>query len=180
MLHSRVSLFIYAIHSTTVGRDRISQDGVFRLSCPTFCKYWPVTAEITDSTACSHHKILSWSWVTLRSTRMGVPPRKWWLSAAKWLLLHHGCVHWLSHERREYCYACCASQERINVSAVPMALCVFFQPLSSRIAYSGFNKQCAKCEQQDSWHHEQDKQYKHIYVSSNIPIHPSPYPPWYP
>ena len=28
------------------------------------------------------------------------------------------------------CYGCCASQERINMSSVPMGLCVFFQPLS--------------------------------------------------
>ena len=97
-----------------------------------------------------------------------------------WLVRQPGersCAFMLYHV---CCYSCRASQKKINLPAVPMALCVFFQPLSSRIAYSGFNKQCAKCEQQDSWHHEQDKQYKRIYVNSNVPIHPSPYPPWYP
>ena len=81
--------------------------------------------------------------------------------------------------RRKYCYghcasqqrlcivlgyamaavACCISQESINVSAVPMAPQVFFQPLSSRLAYPEFNKQCEQCEQQDNWRCEQYQQY---------------------
>ena len=36
--------------------------------------------------------------------------------------------------------SCCANQERINVSAVPMAPQVSFQPLSSSLAYPGFKK----------------------------------------
>ena len=80
--------------------------------------------------------------------------------------------------RREYCYGCCViqkrdcallgyamaaataavSQERINVSAVPMAPQVFFQPLGSHLAYPGFSEQCRQCKQQDNWHHEQDDQ----------------------
>ena len=47
-------------------------------------------------------------------------------------------------------YGSCASQERRKVSAVPMAPCVFFQPLSSNLAYPGFSKQCGECEQ-DQW-----------------------------
>ena len=39
------------------------------------------------------------------------------------LLLRHGCVCWVSHERREYsvfgCCGCRASQERISASAAP-------------------------------------------------------------
>ena len=46
------------------------------------------------------------------------------------ILLHHNCVHWISHERseysvsttvaaasarREYCYGCSVSQERVCV-----------------------------------------------------------------
>ena len=54
------------------------------------------------------------------------------------------------------CYGCCASQERINMSAVPTAPRVSFQPLSLSLAYPGFGKQC---EQQDNWQHEQDQQY---------------------
>ena len=99
------------------------------------------------------------------------------------LLLPHGCVHWVSQERREHsstvmaavsarrevvcryvvlCYicfcGCCASQKRINVSAVPMTPPVFFQPLSSLLAYSGFTKYCGKCEKQDNWRHKQDEE----------------------
>ena len=47
----------------------------------------------------------------------------------------------------------------MEVSAVPMAPPVFFQPLSPCLDYPGLSKQCAQCEQQDSWHHEQDQQY---------------------
>ena len=54
------------------------------------------------------------------------------------------------------CYGCHASQETISMSAVPMALQVFFQPLSSCLAYPGFSEQC---EQTDNRHHEQDQQY---------------------
>ena len=39
------------------------------------------------------------------------------------------------------CYGCHASQERINMSAVPTVPQVFFQPLSSWLAYSGFSRQ---------------------------------------
>ena len=56
---------------------------------------------------------------------------------------------------KRLCYGCCASQERINVSAFPMAPRVFFQPLSLSLAYPGFSEQC---EHQDNWHREQDQQ----------------------
>ena len=55
-------------------------------------------------------------------------------------------------------YWCCASQRKINISAVSMAPQVFFQPLSSLLAYAGFSKHCRQCEQQDNWCHEQDKE----------------------
>ena len=62
-----------------------------------------------------------------------------------WLLL------WLLCQLGErMCYGCCASQERINMSAVPTAPRVSFQPFSSSLSYPGFSEQC---EQQDSWHH---------------------------
>ena len=54
---------------------------------------------------------------------------------------------------------CCASQQIINMSAIPMAPWVSFQPLSLHLAYSGFSKQCRKCEQQDHWPQEQDQLY---------------------
>ena len=52
-----------------------------------------------------------------------------------------------SQEERIYyvcCYGCCVSQERINGSAVPMTSWVFFQSLSSCLAYPRFNEQCAQ------------------------------------
>ena len=57
------------------------------------------------------------------------------------------------------CYGFRASQERINVSAIPTAPCVFFQSLSSHLAYPGFSEQCGQCKQRDNWHYEQDQQY---------------------
>ena len=80
-----------------MGRDQISQDGVFRLSHPCFVNNDYVTTEITYSTVCVHHEVLAWSWDTLCCRDIWVPPRKWWH-----LLLHHCCVHWVSHWRREY------------------------------------------------------------------------------
>ncbi|CAI9160703.1 unnamed protein product [Rangifer tarandus platyrhynchus] len=41
-----------------------------------------------------------------------------------------------------WCYRCCASRKRRNVSAVPTAPRAFFQPLSSRLACLGFSEQC--------------------------------------
>ena len=43
------------------------------------------------------------------------------------------------------------------MSAVPMALGIYFQPLSSSLAYSGFSEQFRQCEQQDNWHYKQDQ-----------------------
>ena len=52
-----------------------------------------------------------------------------------WLLLQ------LLHQPGErLCYGCHASQERINVSAVPMAPQVSFQPLSLCLSYPGFSE----------------------------------------
>ena len=42
------------------------------------------------------------------------------------------------------CYACWASQERINTAAVPTAPRIFFRPFSLCLAYPGFNEQCAQ------------------------------------
>ena len=90
----------------------------------------------------------------------GAPPRKWCQ-----LLLHYSCVHGVAHERTEFRYGFCASQERINVFVVPTVLHVFCQPLSSHLAYAGFNEQC---EQRDSWHCEQDQQYSLVDL---LPLH---------
>ena len=42
----------------------------------------------------------------------------------------------LPHQPGErLCYGCCASQERMNLSALSMAPRIFFQPLSSSLTY---------------------------------------------
>jgi len=48
------------------------------------------------------------------------------------------------------CYLCCASQERGNVSAVPMAPRVFFQPLSSALPTQGSANSADSVTQRDS------------------------------
>ena len=54
-----------------------------------------------------------------------------------WLLL------WLLRQPGErLCYGRHASQERINMYAVPVVPGIFFQPLSLHLAYPGFSKQC--------------------------------------
>ena len=71
---------------------------------------------------------------------------------------HHGYIIWdyvMATLWLPYGYAMAAEN---NVSAFPMAPWVFFQPLSSSLAYPGLNKQC---EQQDNWHREQDQQDRH-------------------
>ena len=76
--------------------------------------------------------------------------------AVLWLLL------WLLHQQGERpCFGCHANQERINVSAVPTAPHIFFQPLSLWLAYPGFSKQC---EQQDNWHHDQNQRYIQLFL----------------
>ena len=141
-----------------------------------------VTAQIAYSTAHACHKVLTWSWVVcsnayVSSTRsgrnycciMGVS-----LGSAirgetiAWILLQllhqqgDNTVMAAVSARREvvcsYVYGCCASQNRINVSAFPMAPRIFFWPLSSHLAYPGFSEQCAQCEQQDNQHCEQDEE----------------------
>lgn len=80
------------------------------------------------------------------------------------LRLHYGyilAIFWpllgLQHQHGErVCYGCRGSQERINLSAIPSAPRVFFQPLISHLAYPGFSNQCRQCEQRDNWHRQQN------------------------
>ena len=51
---------------------------------------------------------------------------------------------WEERIQRVCCYGCCASQERINASAVPMVAWVFSQLPCLHLVYSGFNKQCTQ------------------------------------
>ena len=80
-----------------------------------------VRAEITRSAAHAYHEVLAWLRVTLCWRDMWAPRRKGVAFTVASLL----CL-WVS-------------QERINVSAVPMAPRVFFQLLSSSLAYPGFS-----------------------------------------
>ena len=77
--------------------------------------------------------------------------------AASWLCF--GCVMvllWLllwplPQPEKKLCYGCHASQEWINHW-------IFFQPLSSHLAYPGFSEQRRQCEQWDNWCCEQGQQ----------------------
>ena len=111
-----------------------------------------------------------WSGLSFRFCRWSSIPRKWtWVSCIADSLLPELQVKprretivclllWLLHQPGEKlfcvwlcygcCYHCCISQERVNVSAVPTAPQLFFQPLSLCLAYPGFSGQC---EQQDNW-----------------------------
>ena len=53
-----------------------------------------------------------------------------WLHYSSVTVLLWSLLWLLSQPGERLCCGCRASQERINVSAVPMAPCVFFQPLS--------------------------------------------------
>ena len=70
----------------------------------------------------------------------------------------YGCVRWVNHEKIQLvcCYGCCASQERINMSAVPTAPWLFFQLPRWHLAYPGFREQwdTARLTNQHllSWH----------------------------
>ena len=96
----------------------------------------------------------------------------WWVPPIKQreLLLPQGCVHWVSHKRRELWYGCCTSEERlcygcsaspesINVSSVPPWGGVSFQPLSSHLPTLGSMSSVHSETQQDNWHHNQDDQW---------------------
>ena len=141
-------------------------------------------AEITYSTVYDCHELLTWLWATLCSTACMSFTMKALAAAA--LGLHWSDIMVTLHEVmlwQPYGYimvmlrlqlqlpcqpgerlscGCCASQERINMSAVPTVPQVFFQPLSSWLAYSGFSRQWKRCEQQENWHHKQKQRHTGI------------------
>ena len=63
----------------------------------------------------------------------------------------YGCCSGRCLSQKRSCYGCHASQEWINHW-------IFFQPLSSHLAYPGFSEQCRQCEQWDNWCCEQGQQ----------------------
>ena len=111
---------------------------------PRFVDNDNVTSEIIYSTAQAHHEVLTLSQATLCGTPVWAPPRK---SASQerlplWPLYRYDSGEGLCYGRLYYgcCYGCSINQERMNVSAVPVAPWVSFQPLSSRLAYPGFSE----------------------------------------
>ena len=130
-----------------------------------------VAAEIVSSTAHARHEVLD----RLRASVSAVPLDELHMKALQLLRWGYtGVTPRLCHARLCYgsimamlwlccgcCYGCCVSQERRNVSAVPVAPQVFIQPLSSHLACPGFSQQY---EQQDNCHSEQGQRYtKHLY-----------------
>ena len=151
---------------------------------PCFLNNNYVTAEIIHSTVHVHHKVyvtaqityitahapqvLAWPWATLCCARISAPHRN-----QQHLLLHHSCVHWVSHERRKYrvsvfmavcqpgerlCYGCCAIQRRINVSAVLTDPHILLQPLAHALATLCSVNSVNSEIQQDNLHYKQDEQ----------------------
>ena len=102
---------------------------------------------------------------------MQAPPKK-----AAALLLRHGCVCGVSHERRDLWYGC---QGKTSVSTIARAPGVSFQPLSSRLAYPGFSEQCGQWIQQDDWRHRQDQQYGCPMCGSKLSLLRVEFPPDY-
>ena len=65
------------------------------------------------------------------------------MAAFWWWGCVNGCDSWVNHQRKKYsvcCYRCCASQERIKVSAVPTAPWVS-SSFPARLADPEFSKQ---------------------------------------
>ena len=87
-----------------------------------------------------------------------------WTELITWLiteLMHHVCVHWVSHERREYIVSAATAAASVgeNKHVCSFAPWVYFPSCSSCLASPGFSEQCGQCEQQDNWLSEQDQQY---------------------
>ena len=131
------------------------------------------TAEIIYSTVHACHEILAWSRATLCGTPVWASPWKPWLllhwgdiRATSWscyvrlccgylvatLWLCYGCYYSCCQPREKLCYGYCASQERINMSAVPIA---------PRVSFPGFSE---SCEQWDNWHCKQEQQDQGPYI----------------
>ena len=117
---------------------------------PCFVSNDYVTAEIIYSTVHVGHEVFTCSWVVCHRD-LWAPCRMQWNYCYVMAVLvvsatrGENCCRAAASAKRECCYGCCASQEKINVSAVPMALPLvsFFQPLSSRLSCPRFNEWCA-------------------------------------
>ena len=79
------------------GEDKLAKMACSGSLIPCFLSNDYELAEIIYSTVHAHHKVLTWSWVTVCSTPVSAPPKK-----VVALLLYHSCVCWVSHKRREH------------------------------------------------------------------------------
>ena len=74
--HSR-NLVLQFLHLAPVGKEQISQHGMFRLSlAPSFVNDDSGTAELIYSTAQAYHEVRSWSQATLCGRNVWAPPKK--------------------------------------------------------------------------------------------------------
>ena len=81
----------------TVGREQISQEVMFRLSCPCFVNNDCATAEIIYSSTHMHHEAFTLLWVLCV-----IHLYELCLKSSGILLLHQGCVCWVSQESKDY------------------------------------------------------------------------------
>ena len=78
------------------GKSKLAKMACSDSLAPQFINNDHVTAEPVCSTAHVPQEVLPWPQATL-ALYAEAPPRK-----QRHLLLHRGCVRWVSHERREY------------------------------------------------------------------------------
>ena len=139
------AMLSHTLASCSVNSDCNSCDHLWRCTCVSrgthavgSCLVW---------CACMHRNALAaaargllMSNIAIMLYRRSVP----WLCYCHIMIMLWLLLWLLQSARRGRCNDCHASQERINVSAVPR---VSFQPLSSHLAYTGFREKCGQCEQ---------------------------------
>ena len=107
----------------SLGHESLYAVGIYELHLESGGIYCCVTVESIGSVARGENIVCLLLWLLLQlrgNTVMAAMPARREIA----------CVR--------LCYGCCASQERINMSAVPMDPLVSFQPLSLHLAYPGF------------------------------------------
>lgn len=132
------------------GKSKLAKMACSDSLAPQFINNDHVTAEPVCSTAHVPQEVLLGPELLLRCTHK--------LHLKRHLLLHGSCVRWVSHERREYSVStvkAAATAKREKTCLQFNGSLSFLLP-SLRLAYCSFSKQC---EQQDNWHHKEDRRY---------------------